>query len=381
MKLALAFFSLLLRSALSQDPWSIQPGTVVMDPNGDTIKVTHVLGDKPINTRVILFDKGCQNEIGANEIITLRDQKFTLNTPSPSQAPTLTSVPSQAPSELFVTVVNRNSQKCLDVFESSTADNANIEQFDCTGNDNQKFNIELLTSGHVRIIAKHSGKCLDGIAGGDGANIVQHGCNGGPNQSFEMIDRGDGAIVFKNLQYSTCVDLTDSSTANRANLQLWGCNGSVAQNYVLSPGPAPSIFSNVALGGVASQSCLFESGFPEKAIDGNTDCFWDAGFMAQTCTTDNPWWQVDLGDRFLIVRIVIWSRDGTARLNNSALQILAEDGTTINSEVTYGDVTGQIPITATFGSGVEGRYVKIQSSLTNTPLNIAEVMVFGIRAI
>ena len=109
------------------------------------------------------------------------------------------------------------------------------------------------------------------------------------------------------------------------------------------------------LSDVASQSCVFESGFPEKAIDGNTLCNWDAGFMAHTCTTDNPWWQVDLGDRFQIVKIVIWSRSGTDHLNNSALQIIAEDGTTINSE--------QIPITATFGSGVEGRYVKIQSSL------------------
>ena len=57
MKLAFAAFSLLLNSAFSQDPWSIQPGTVELGPNGDTMKVSHILGDGPINAKVKLFNK------------------------------------------------------------------------------------------------------------------------------------------------------------------------------------------------------------------------------------------------------------------------------------------------------------------------------------
>ena len=123
----------------------------------------------------------------------------------------------------------------MDVFVFSPFDNANIVQYDCTLNDNQKFNIELLTSGHVRFVAKHSGKCLDGTAAGNGANLVQFGCHTGDNQKFEMIDRGDGYFVFKNVQYSTCVDVTDGSTDNLANLQLWQCNGGAAQDFATFP--------------------------------------------------------------------------------------------------------------------------------------------------
>ena len=96
MKLAFAFFSLLLHSAFSQDPWSIQPGTVELDPTGSTIKVSHVLGDDPINARVILFDKGCKNEIGANQIVSLGSQTYfsPTSTPSISSSPSISSPPS-----------------------------------------------------------------------------------------------------------------------------------------------------------------------------------------------------------------------------------------------------------------------------------------------
>ena len=67
MKLSFAFFALLLNPAFSQDPWSIQPGTVEMGPNGDTLKISHILGDGPLKARVTIFDKGFSFRHGHRE--------------------------------------------------------------------------------------------------------------------------------------------------------------------------------------------------------------------------------------------------------------------------------------------------------------------------
>ncbi|WP_369332899.1 RICIN domain-containing protein [Nonomuraea candida] len=41
-------------------------------------------------------------------------------------------------------------------------------------------------SGRVRLVARHSGKCLDvtGHSTADGARLIQYACGGGQNQQF-----------------------------------------------------------------------------------------------------------------------------------------------------------------------------------------------------
>ena len=108
---------------------------------------------------------------------TQQAQAFTL-VPSPSN-------PSQ------YQLVNRNSGKCLDVWNAGLEDGAPIRQYDCLGWDhsNQIFEgvpVSSSDTSHVKYIAQHSHKCLD-IAGGsaaDGALLQQWGCTGASNQSF-----------------------------------------------------------------------------------------------------------------------------------------------------------------------------------------------------
>lgn len=68
---------------------------------------------------------------------------------------------------------------CLDVENGSMKDRANVQQYQCTGNDNQLWYANAATSNeYIQIMNKKSGKCLDveerSLA--DGANVIQFTC-------------------------------------------------------------------------------------------------------------------------------------------------------------------------------------------------------------
>ena len=80
----------------------------------------------------------------------------------------------------------QHSGKVLDVTGGSTDDGAVIQQWPWHGGDNQRFFIEPLGDGYVRVVAKHSGKVLD-VTGGsadNGALIIQWPWHGGNNQRW-----------------------------------------------------------------------------------------------------------------------------------------------------------------------------------------------------
>ena len=56
---------------------------------------------------------------------------------------------------------------------------------------NQQWLIQRLDTGFSRIIARHSGKCLDVYAASleDGASVIQWQCHGGQNQSWYVRSR------------------------------------------------------------------------------------------------------------------------------------------------------------------------------------------------
>lgn len=88
----------------------------------------------------------------------------------------------------YVRVLAQHSGKCLDVADKSTADGAEVKQYDCGWGDNQRWRFETLPDGYVRIVAKHSGKCL-AVRGGSttaGAGIVQSTCDGSPGQAWKV---------------------------------------------------------------------------------------------------------------------------------------------------------------------------------------------------
>jgi hypothetical protein len=84
-----------------------------------------------------------------------------------------------------------HSNRCLDVQHASTAIEAKLIQYDCTGNKNQSFSVSPDSPEGRVIRARHSGLCLDIFRQHDrpGTQLQQYTCTGGSNQRFSL--RGD----------------------------------------------------------------------------------------------------------------------------------------------------------------------------------------------
>lgn len=86
----------------------------------------------------------------------------------------------------YVRIVAQHSGKVLDVSGISTANGAPIVQWDWWRGDNQRFWAESYGFNELKLAAKHSGKVLDvtGFAVGNGAVIQQWDWLSGANQRW-----------------------------------------------------------------------------------------------------------------------------------------------------------------------------------------------------
>ncbi len=104
------------------------------------------------------------------------------------------------------------------------------------------------------------GKCLDVNAAGtaDGTKIQIYGCNGTAAQQWTVGTDGTVRALGK------CLDVDAAGTANGTKVQLWTCNGTGAQDW--EPGP------NGSLVNPASGKCLDVS--ENRAVDGQQIHIW-----------------------------------------------------------------------------------------------------------
>ncbi len=144
--------------------------------------------------------------------------------------------------------------------------------------------------------------------------------------------------------------------------------------------------TNHALTGTASQNSNYNGTLTaDKAIDGNT-----GPSEAHTQgATSNDWWEIDLSASLKIDEIVIWNRTACCSNRLSNVYVMVSDNafpvnTDLqdaigNSAYTYqiGDTDGVI--TLRIPVGINGRYIRIQKSGTNTggdAINIYEFEVY-----
>jgi pectate lyase C len=121
------------------------------------------------------------------------------------------------------TLVNVNSNKCLDVNGRSTADGAPVIQWTCNGGTNQRWTAEDAGSGWVRLRAAHSSKCMEvaGSSTADGALLQQRTCGSGNNQQFQLQDQGGGQLRLTPRHSGKAVDVINCSTADGAQVRQW----------------------------------------------------------------------------------------------------------------------------------------------------------------
>jgi hypothetical protein len=94
-------------------------------------------------------------------------------------------------------LLNQNSVQVADITQGSLGDGATALQWPYDAGSNQRFHLEAVGHGELRVTADHSGKVLT-VAGGstlEGADVVQWVWGDRDHQRFTLVDVGGGVYV------------------------------------------------------------------------------------------------------------------------------------------------------------------------------------------
>ncbi len=145
----------------------------------------------------------------------------------------------QAPPPAFdrsYAIVAAHSRQCLDVEGSSGADEAQVLQWTCAGQPNQAWRIVGSPGATVRLVVRHSGKCLT-AAGADADNpeaVVQASCveDGSRQdqlwhlrgrQSWGLAAEPEATYQIESAAAGTCLDVEASSKEEGARVLQYDC--------------------------------------------------------------------------------------------------------------------------------------------------------------
>jgi Ricin-type beta-trefoil lectin domain/Protein of unknown function (DUF3011) len=127
---------------------------------------------------------------------------------------------------------NVNSQKCVDVANGSRSPRANVQQFECNGGANQRWEFVSVGNGQYAIRSQNSGMVLDVAdqSRARGANVQQYPWNGGANQRWRSQGPNNNFVLI-NVNSGKCLDVTGGDQRNGANIIQWDCNGGLNQRW------------------------------------------------------------------------------------------------------------------------------------------------------
>jgi hypothetical protein len=123
-------------------------------------------------------------------------------------------------------IVGAQSNRCIDIPNSSTANGTQAQLWDCGGGTNQRFTY---TSGKQLVV--YGNKCLDASGRGttNGTAVIIWDCNGQNNQQWNVNSNG----TITGVQSGLCLDANGAATANGTKIILWSCNGGANQRWSL----------------------------------------------------------------------------------------------------------------------------------------------------
>jgi poly(3-hydroxybutyrate) depolymerase len=149
--------------------------------------------------------------------------QFGSNPPPSSSPPS-----SPPPSRSNVTIVGQQSNRCVDVPNSTTTNGTQVQLWDCHGGTNQRW-----TYTASRQLTVFGNKCLDANGQGtsNGTAAIIWDCNGQTNQQWNV--NANGTIT--GVQSGLCLDASGLGTTNGTRIQLWTCNGGTNQQWTLRP--------------------------------------------------------------------------------------------------------------------------------------------------
>jgi glucosylceramidase len=141
----------------------------------------------------------------------------------------------------WYSVVNQNSNSCVDQSGGGTANGTVVQQWACvTGSVNQGWQFRATDSGYYNVlsrVASAQNEVWDVTGGtgatGDGVKIQTWAYGGGTNEQWQPVDLGNGYYKLVARNSGKCLDVPSASTANGVQLQQYTCNGTTAQAWKL----------------------------------------------------------------------------------------------------------------------------------------------------
>ncbi|WP_407670178.1 non-reducing end alpha-L-arabinofuranosidase family hydrolase [Nonomuraea solani] len=142
-------------------------------------------------------------------------------------------------------LVNRNSGKALDVYNSSTADGGRITQWTRNNGNQQQWQFVDSGGGYYRVKSRHSGKVLDvyNFSTANGGSIVQWADGNGTNQQWRLADSAGGHVRLISRHSNKALEVQGASTADNAGIVQYDDWGGTNQQWQLvqvgggNPGP------------------------------------------------------------------------------------------------------------------------------------------------
>ena len=128
-----------------------------------------------------------------------------------------------------VKMVGQQSNRCIDINNSTTTNGTQAQLWDCNGNTNQRWTYNASS----KQLSVYGNKCLDAFGAGttNGTATVIWDCNGGTNQQWNLNPNG----TVTGVQSGLCLDASGAAVANGTKLQLWSCTGGSNQQWSLVP--------------------------------------------------------------------------------------------------------------------------------------------------
>lgn len=127
----------------------------------------------------------------------------------------------------------KNEKYGLDISDANKNNKGNVQVWEWDKVEQQEFNVVYLGNGYYNIIAVHSGKVLDVDNGGNTnrTNIWQYENNGSDAQKWVIKDAGNGKYNIISKIDSMYIDVENGTVANGTNIQLYEANGSESQKF------------------------------------------------------------------------------------------------------------------------------------------------------
>jgi len=159
--------------------------------------------------------------------------------PPPPPGPTNTPVPNGGgiSQTTWYSVINQNSNKCVDDKDGGTANGSIVQQWACfAGSVNQGWLFVDVGGGYYRVMSRKAqslGWDVSGVSTADSAKVHLWAYGGGNNQQWQAQSLGNGYYRFIARHSGKCLDVPGSSTADGVQLQQYTCNGTAAQSFRL----------------------------------------------------------------------------------------------------------------------------------------------------